>query len=240
MFYTQELPKNAEGKFGEYTNNKICRAFKKRSSCYAGFVRCPESMRRNFTRREEGYRAFRSVVCDKEAYEGAITTIVCSDVDKMQACLQEQHGHLNASNAEYEQIVCGYNQAQSVCYKKSWISSCGMSFESARAVVTTLMEAADLLHDCERRTGAAAEPSVILTLVMEHLPLKVCNEVARTGHTLCDHRQPLRSCGVCRQKNVGISAEQRRMSELRSVGGRMITFAAALVLSFSVVTASKE
>ncbi|XP_072141362.1 uncharacterized protein [Dermacentor andersoni] len=58
------LVENSEGRSVAEAYRKACSDLTETSNCYAGLTRCSENLRANFTRRENGYRALRALVCD--------------------------------------------------------------------------------------------------------------------------------------------------------------------------------
>ncbi|KAK8780344.1 hypothetical protein V5799_018316 [Amblyomma americanum] len=74
VFHRPQLQWNDTAEFNEQAFGEACRAFNETSHCYEGFTRCPASMRSNFTRREEGYRALRAFVCDTQAFKVTFIT----------------------------------------------------------------------------------------------------------------------------------------------------------------------
>ncbi|KAK8775871.1 hypothetical protein V5799_030784, partial [Amblyomma americanum] len=149
IFYSYAPQHGSENTLSEDAYTKVCSAFNETSSCYAGFDRCPDSVKANFTRREEGYRALRALACDKEAYKGVTTVRLCPDPRKMRECMEEEHGEFEFDR-DYEKLFCRYGPTQKMCFEKTLNSSCPLSVESRQTAITKIMAAAELIHDCER------------------------------------------------------------------------------------------
>ncbi|XP_077521051.1 uncharacterized protein LOC144132482 isoform X1 [Amblyomma americanum] len=110
-------------------------------------------MRSNFTRREEGYKALRALVCDTEKLKGGFTARNCSDLTKLGECVSKQIDGFDPKGDDPVERICGNLPAQEVCYNESWISSCPMSLPSAVAVVKDILDAIELIHDCKSMYG---------------------------------------------------------------------------------------
>uniref|UniRef100_A0A023G5R6 Putative secreted protein n=1 Tax=Amblyomma triste TaxID=251400 RepID=A0A023G5R6_AMBTT len=156
VFQRRELQMNAEGQFNEEAYRRACSALDETSSCYVGFTRCPESMRSNFTRREEGYRMFRTFVCNTEALKAAISIKNCTDPEKIRTCIVERHGNLNRTDARFEEILCRWLEGERDCYKNGLSSVCPWSLEEIKASVARSLNTLELLHDCRSTYGTGA------------------------------------------------------------------------------------
>uniref|UniRef100_A0A023G5Y5 Putative secreted protein n=1 Tax=Amblyomma triste TaxID=251400 RepID=A0A023G5Y5_AMBTT len=156
-FYSYSPPYGSDITLSEDTYNEVCRGFNETSSCYAGFDRCPDSMKANFTRREEGYRALRALACDREAYQDALKVRYCVDPRKMGECIVEEHGEYELDR-NFEKFFCAYSPTQKACYDRAWNASCTLPLEARRTAVTRIMTTGELIHDCERMYQRAPKP----------------------------------------------------------------------------------
>ncbi|XP_077521050.1 uncharacterized protein LOC144132481 isoform X2 [Amblyomma americanum] len=125
------------------------RAFNETSHCYEGFTRCPASMRSNFTRREEGYRALRAFVCDTQAFKAAMMGRNCTDSAKMNECMKEDLDAFTSRNIEFREYGCRLIYAERKCFEMSWIPSCPMPLNTTMAIVTKTEDILQSLQDCK-------------------------------------------------------------------------------------------
>ncbi|XP_077521052.1 uncharacterized protein LOC144132482 isoform X2 [Amblyomma americanum] len=64
-------------------------------------------MRSNFTRREEGYKALRALVCDTEKLKGGFTARNCSDLTKLGECVSKQIDGFDPKGDDPVERICG-------------------------------------------------------------------------------------------------------------------------------------
>ncbi|XP_070385415.1 uncharacterized protein [Dermacentor albipictus] len=96
LFWTKLQQKN-EGHFDVEAYRKACSELTETSNCYAGLTRCSQTMRANFTRRENGYRALRALVCDTPTLQGFVMARNCTNVENFKACAAEYKELFNAT-----------------------------------------------------------------------------------------------------------------------------------------------
>ncbi|XP_077521029.1 uncharacterized protein LOC144132469 isoform X2 [Amblyomma americanum] len=156
IFYTYAPAYGSANTLSDEVYNKACSVFTEASSCYeVGFNRCHYSRKANFTRREEGYKAFRALACDKEAYKHVFAARDCVEPRKMRNCIADEHGEDEMENdydklwaKDKEQLFCRYGPTQKMCYDKAW-NSYTMSPEARQTAATRIMDAGELIRDCE-------------------------------------------------------------------------------------------
>ncbi|KAH6922933.1 hypothetical protein HPB50_020272 [Hyalomma asiaticum] len=121
--------------WGQFDGNydRICRNVSARYRCHQKIASCPEPVRTNFSRQEEGYEALRDLVCDRKAFEAYRTAARCRDMDKVRDC-EEQNGATPEENRrDPDHFGCKLFGSTAVCFDESFLSNCKMDEKSAKA-----------------------------------------------------------------------------------------------------------
>ncbi|KAL1474861.1 hypothetical protein MTO96_037706 [Rhipicephalus appendiculatus] len=132
--------------------DRVCRNVTAKIRCHQKMASCPESVRTNFSRQEEGYEALRNFVCDRKAFEDYRTASRCQDLGKSLNC-EERNG---PSPKEYEEdpanFGCKLIRSTMMCFDEAFKSNCEMDKKTAKAAFMKGLNILLALEGCRRHT----------------------------------------------------------------------------------------
>lgn len=113
--------------------DRTCKNVTARYRCHQKIASCPEPVRTNFSRQEEGYEALRELVCDRKAFEAYRTAARCLDIDKIRDC-EERNGVTPEENRrDPDHFGCKLIGSSTGCFDEAFVSNCKMDEKSAKA-----------------------------------------------------------------------------------------------------------
>ncbi|XP_050052831.2 uncharacterized protein [Dermacentor andersoni] len=154
------LVENSEGRSVAEAYRKACSDLTETSNCYAGLTRCSENLRANFTRRENGYRALRALVCDTSTLQGYVMTRNCTNVEEFKACADEYKKLFNATYDDpySPELPCSINRMEKACYEKGLNSPCAVSLERRKQICIRILDMFAELYDCRASGHSTVAP----------------------------------------------------------------------------------
>ncbi|XP_070385414.1 uncharacterized protein [Dermacentor albipictus] len=159
LFWTKLQQKN-EGHFDVEAYRKACSELTETSNCYAGLTRCSQTMRANFTRRENGYRALRALVCDTPTLQGFVMARNCTNVENFKACAAEYKELFNATYDDHysPELPCSINRMEKACCEKGLNSACAVSLERRKKIYSRTLDIFAELYDCQASGDSTVAP----------------------------------------------------------------------------------
>ncbi|XP_075729972.1 uncharacterized protein LOC142771894 isoform X2 [Rhipicephalus microplus] len=113
--------------------DRICKNVTAKFPCHQKIASCPEPVRMNFSRQEEGYEALRMFVCDRKDFGDYRTASRCRDFGKSQNC-EERHGVGPKENKrDPANFGCKLIRSTMACFDELFSSDCEMDKKSAQA-----------------------------------------------------------------------------------------------------------
>uniref|UniRef100_A0A224Y8L2 24 kDa family member n=1 Tax=Rhipicephalus zambeziensis TaxID=60191 RepID=A0A224Y8L2_9ACAR len=133
--------------------DRVCKNVTAKYRCHQKIASCPEPVRTNFSRQEEGYEALRNFVCDRQSLDDYRTASQCQDFGKLQDC-QERNGAGPKENREDpDNFGCRLGRSTMICFDELFKSDCEMDKKTAKAA---FMKGENILLALEGCSSSAA------------------------------------------------------------------------------------
>uniref|UniRef100_A0A224Y8P0 24 kDa family member n=1 Tax=Rhipicephalus zambeziensis TaxID=60191 RepID=A0A224Y8P0_9ACAR len=133
--------------------DRVCKNVTAKYRCHQKIASCPEPVRTNFSRQEEGYEALRSFVCDRKAFEDYRAASRCRDFRRLKDC-EDRNG---PSPKEHEEdpanTGCKLIRSAMICFDELFMSDCEMDKKTAKAA---FMKGENILLALEGCSSSAA------------------------------------------------------------------------------------
>ncbi|KAH7975867.1 uncharacterized protein LOC119372085 isoform X2 [Rhipicephalus sanguineus] len=151
--------------WGDFNGNsdRLCKNVTTKLRCHQKLASCPEPVRTNFSRQEEGYEALRNFVCNRKAFEDYRTAARCRDHRNHQAC-EERHGAGPEENErDPANFGCKLIRSSMLCFDELFRSDCEMDKKTAKAA---FMKGENILLALEGCSSSAASHLLSQLLVL--------------------------------------------------------------------------